>query len=303
MDTMVLVRQMAVIALLVLLGMYLGKRDRIDAHTARKLSALVMDIVNPAMILSTVLTGGITGSRTKILAALCAGAGFYGALCVLGVLFPVIFRVKRAERADYNMMIVYTNVGFIGIPVGRALLGSGGMLYVIICNVVYSLLFYTHGGSVLGNAGRIRFRSIFSPGTCMVLLSLILIWFPATPPEVLTETLSYIGNATVFLSMSLLGVSLARVKTLRGITSPWIWLYLAVRMAVVRILLVSVLRRAGAPEIMVQAFCLMAAMPAANLPLIQAEKTGRDTEVLSQGIVISTVFSFAAIPFLMARLF
>jgi predicted permease len=303
MDTLVLIRQMTEIALLVLLGIFLGKKNRIDEHTAQKLSAIVMDIVNPAMILSTVLSGGITGGRGKILAALGAGAGFYAFLCVLGVVFPKLFRVPKSERTDYNMMVVYTNVGFIGIPVGRALLGSEGMLYVIICNVMYSLLFYTHGVSVLGNSGRIRIRSVFSPGTCMVLLSLLLICFPVHLPEVLTETVSYIGNATVFLSMSLLGVSLARVKSLRGIASPWIWVYIAIRMVAIPILLVSVLRRAGAPGTMVQAFCLMAAMPAANLPLIQAEKIGRNTAVLSQGIVISTVVSFVSITALMSWLF
>ena len=96
-------------------------------------------------------------------------------------------------------MTVYTNVGFIGIPVGRAVLSDSAMLYVIVCNVMYCLLFYTHGVTVLGGKEeRIDLKKIFSPGTIMALLTLVIFWFDLKLPAVLSNSIIYLGNATVF---------------------------------------------------------------------------------------------------------
>jgi predicted permease len=43
----------------------------------------------------------------------------------------------------------------------------------------------------------------------------------------------------------------------------------------------------------------MALMPIGNLPLIQAEKTGEDTQLLSSAIAITTVVSIITITILM----
>ena len=53
-------------------------------------------------------------------------------------------------------------------------------------------------------------------------------------------------------------------------------------------------------EEMIRTFCLMCAVPVGNLPMIQAEKTGERTDVLSKGIIVTTVFSFISITVLMS---
>ncbi len=42
-------------------------------------------------------------------------------------------------------------------------------------------------------------------------------------------------------------------------------------------------------EHMVQAFVLLVAMPAGNMPLMLAKQVGEDTEVLTQGILLTTI--------------
>ena len=79
-----------------------------------------------------------------------------------------------------------------------------------------------------------------------------------------------------------------------------LWLYIAVRMVLVPVATVLVLKGIGAPEDMVRTFCLMCAVPVGNLPMIQAEKTGERTDVLSRGIIVTTVFSFLSITVLMS---
>jgi predicted permease len=165
---------------------------------------------------------------------------------------------------------------------------------------MYSLLFYTHGITVLSHGKeKLRIKNLFSPGTIMAVLSLVVCWFQYTPPTLISSSITYVGNATVFLSMMLLGVSIARSKIGTGFKKPRIWGNIVIRMVLVPIAMFFILRAIGCDEITILGFCLMAAMPVGNLPLIQSEKMGEDTTILSGAITVSTIVSMVTITLLM----
>lgn len=292
---------MGVITILVAIGIYLYKREVIDNTTSQKISVIIMDICNPALILASMLSGNVSATHADLIEALIIGALFYIFLVILGFLLPIILRVDNNNQRFYNLMTVYTNVGFIGIPVARAILPENAILYVIVCNVMYSLLFYTHGITILGRGKeKMNLKKVFSPGTIMALLALVVFWFDLKPPLIISSSISYIGNATVFLSMALLGVSIARSDITKGLKNIRIWAYILIRMILVPVALFFILRAAHCDDITILGICLMAEMPIGNLPLIQSEKMGEDTELLSSAITVSTIASMATITVLMS---
>ncbi len=300
MSSTIVIQQMCVIMILVSVGIYLYKRKVVDQTVSQRISVIIMDICNPAMILSSALSGNINASHEELLKAFLVGFLFYIGLVLLGVLLPMLLRSDKSERRFYNMMTVYTNIGFIGIPVTKALLPEKAMLYVVICNVLYALLFYTHGITVLSEGReKMRLKNILSPGTIMAVISLVIIWFNYKPPVIISSSLSYIGNATVFLSMALLGVSIARSKVAEGFRNPRLWIFIFVRLVLVPFAVFYLLRAVGCDAIMVLGFSLMSMMPVGNLPLIQAEKMGEDTGLLSKGIAVTTIVSMLTITLLM----
>ncbi|MCR4897391.1 MAG: AEC family transporter [Lachnospiraceae bacterium] len=300
MSASVVLQQMGVIVILVAVGIYLYRKDVVDNVTSRKLSAIVMLFCNPALTLSSVLTGNVNASHEELLEAILIGVVFYFALMVLGGILPFLLGAEKSQRRFYNLMTVYTNVGFIGIPVARAILPDKAILYVIVCNVMYCLLFYTHGITVLSNGReKMNLRKVFSAGTIMAVLSLVVCWFRITPPPIIASSVTHMGNATVFLSMTLLGVSIARSDLSKGFKNGRIWGYILLRMILLPMLTFFVLRGLHCPPIAVISVCLMAAMPVGNLPLIQSEKIGEDTELLSGAITVTTIISMATITILM----
>ena len=299
MSTSIVLQQMGVITILVGIGIFLYKRGVVDDHTSQRMSTIVMDVCNPALILASLLSGNVTATHHDLIVAIVLGASFYIGLVILGFIFPKLIRGGEDSRF-YTMMTVYTNVGFIGIPVARAILPENAILYVIICNVMYSLLFYTHGIIVMSNGKeKLSLKKILSPGTIMAVVSLVIFWFNIYLPPIIANSISYLGNATVFLSMTLLGVGIARSNITSGIKNPRIWIYIIVRMIAVPVALFFALKMAGFSSITIMGLCLMAAMPIGNLPLIQCEKMGEDTELLSGAIAISTLSSIATITVLM----
>ncbi|MCR5625456.1 MAG: AEC family transporter [Lachnospiraceae bacterium] len=300
MSTTVVLQQMGVIVILVAAGIYLYKKDVIDNITSQKISVIVMDICNPALILASILSGNVTATHKDLIMAIIYGAAFYFILVVLGVVLPLVLKVEKDKRRFYNLMTVYTNVGFIGIPVARAILPENAILYVIVCNVMYSLLFYTHGITVLSNGKeKMDIKKVLSPGTIMAVLSLVVCWFKFTPPPIVSNSIIHIGNATVFLSMALLGVSIARSDVGKGFKDIRIWGYIIIRMILLPIAVFFIMRAMGCNDNTVLGFALMAMMPVGNLPLIQSEKIGEDTELLSKAITVTTVVSMATITALM----
>ena len=300
MSTAIVLQQMGVIIILVAIGIYLHKKKVVDGNVSQKISTIVMDICNPALILASILSGNVDVDHGDLLMAILLGFIFYLGLVFMGLLLPIIIRVDKEKRRFYNLMTVYTNVGFIGIPVARAILPDNAIIYVIVCNVMYSLLFYTHGITVLSNGReKMSLKNVISPGTIMAVLALVVCWFKITPPPLISNSISYVGNATVFLSMALLGVSIARLDVKKGFKEIRIWLYILIRMVLLPTAMFIVIRRFSGNEIMALGFSLMAMMPVGNLPLIQSEKMGEDTELLSNAITVTTIVSMATITLLM----
>ena len=308
MSISIILQQMGVICILVLIGVYLYNKKIIDGSNSQKLSAIVVDVCNPALIMASILSGNITATRSDLITAIYLGAAFYIVLVILGFVIPRVLKSEPANRKFYNLITVYTNTGFLGIPIAKAILPDNTIIYVIVINVFYSLLFYTHGMAVLHagldkNTGIKRknpLLSILNPGTVMAILSLVVFWFDLTPPPIIANTIQYIGNATVFLSMALLGVSIARSSFFKSFKNIKIWFYIVLRMIIVPVAIVLVMKLLNFDNDATLALCLMAAVPAGSLPMIQAEKMGLDTELLSSSIAMTTFISIFSITALMS---
>ena len=296
----IVAQQMGMIVILVTIGIFLYKRKVVDDNMSRKLSVIVIDICNPAMILSSMISGQVDASHEELLTALKTGAVFYCFLVLLALGLPRLLGVKKDKRRFYNMMTIYTNVGFIGIPVTRAILPESAMLYVVVCNIMYALLFYTYGVAVLSRGReKVNLMKLLSPGTVAAVLGFLACWFKYTPPVIITSSVAYIGNATVFLSMSLLGISIARSNVIKGFKDGRLWGFTVIRLILVPVGVFLILRAIGMNDVLVLGFSLMAMMPVGNLPLIQAEKMGEETETLSNGITVTTIVSMVSITVLM----
>ena len=293
MGMLTVIGRMAVIAILVGIGIFLYKKKIITDVSTKTLSSIVVDVCNPALVLSSVLTGNITAGRADLIKALVFGAAIYAALVLLGFVYPVITGVKRDERRFHNLMMVYTNVGFIGIPVAKAVLPDNAMLYVVVSNIFYALLFYTHGVTILSNGKeKIDLKKLLSPGTVMAVITILVFWFDMEIPEVLSGSVIYVGNATTFLSMCILGIAIARSDLARSIRDIRLMVYIIFRMLVFPMAVAGIMTLLHADRDMTLAFAMLMSLPVGNLPLIQAEKTGEDTQVLSGYITVTTIATF-----------
>ena len=302
MGIVIILKNMSVIFLMALIGFVLFKKGILEENTNKKLSMLVVDICNPALTIACIIEDKISATHREIMQAVVISIMIYGILILLGSFLPKILRVEKGQEKFYHMMTVYTNVGFIGLPLARAILDADAMLYVIIFNVLYSLFFYTHGYFIMGRKeerGQAAEKRSRKPELNMGLISgvaaVLMVWFDVQIPEIIGNVCIYTGDANTFLAMILLGASVASVSLRQLASNKRLYIFLGLRMLLIPIGAAVGLNLLKIDHNMALAFTLMLSMPMASMPLMLAERNGEDTSVLSQGIAISTAVSFATV--------
>ena len=108
-----MLQQMALIFLLILTGFVLYRKQIISEHASKDLSALVVNICSPGLIIVSMFEDLSSVSRDSVLFVGMIGICFFLFLSVLGLLFVKILKVSAQERVSYILMTVFGNLGFI----------------------------------------------------------------------------------------------------------------------------------------------------------------------------------------------
>ena len=298
MSTSVVFQQMLVIFMLIAIGYIIFKKELCPQESSRYFSFLVTSVCNPAIMISSALDKETTATRGDILITAVIAIIVFTILIISGFILPKILRAPKDEHKFFNMMTVYGNISFIGIPVVSAVLGTSAVIYVTVFNLFFNTLIYTHGIFILnpksGNDGPF-WKKFINIGTIAAVLTIIIFWFKIPLPEVVASTVGHAGKCVTFLSMVVLGSSLVQIKFKEIFNEPRLYIFVLIRMVIFPVVLGMVLKQLFTNEMMINAIILMMSMPCANMPLMLAKQYDMDCPVLSKGILLSTMLSLVTI--------
>lgn len=145
---MVMLQQMIVMFLMMAVGYLCYKKQILTEEVSKKVSAIVVNVANPCMILSSALTDQQMRGK-ELLQTLVIVAFMYAFLLVVAQLLPGLLRIRRESRGAYAAMTVFANIGFMGFPVLAAMYGNGALLYGAVFQIPFNILIYTYGVAVL----------------------------------------------------------------------------------------------------------------------------------------------------------
>ena len=199
------------------------------------------------------------------------------------------------------MLTIFGNVGFIGIPLASAVLGSGCLIFVSMSNLIYNILLYTYGMAVLKKTAKSEssenfIKKIINTGTISALFTILFYMGNFKVPEIISSTLTYAGRTTTFLSMLVLGVSVAQMTLKSIFSNPKIYAFIAIRYILLPIGFTLLLGRFITESLIVNTAALMLSVPAGNMPLMLSKQLHIDESTISQGIILSTILSLVTIP-------
>ena len=333
--TTVVISQMIMIFLLIAIGFGLSRSSHLTSESSRDLSWIVLNITNPITILVAAIEDEQKVSAMELAVAFALFIGIYIFLGIVAYLLPIVMRVERDDRYSYRYLSVFSNVGFIGIPFCSAVLGVHSLIYVSICSLVFNLIAYTVGMSAMEKVGMRQngavkpgevdspesltgggagmggdstsgesgarktmagLKKVVNSGTVFSILTIVVYIMDIKFPSVIMNTLSYIGRSTTFLSMIVLGVSVASLSVKEIFGKPALYVFTLLRQIVVPVALIFVLKPFVDNTLLLQTAIIMVAMPCANLPLMMAKQYRAEEDTISSGIMLTTFCAILTIP-------
>ena len=297
-------------ALLLALGWLARRRALLSAGAQRDLSALVVDLAFPALVLvqlpRTVDAASLAGRwfLPVLGAGLIALALLTGALLARRVASP-------ARRRTFAFMVGMPNWIFFPLPIAEGLYGAEGVSCVLLLNVGAQLVLWTLGVFTL--QGRVSTAETLralarNPGLLATLGGVALVLLAPTLPDgpaglvgrAVVGAVALVGQMAVPLSFLVAGMQLAPDAAAPSVPaaaerSTLVALVLG-RLVLAPLLFVALLW-AVAPwlgfaldSVPLRVACLVAAMPVAVTCGPLAERLGGDPALASRGIVATTLY-------------
>ncbi len=263
---MLMLQQMVVLFILMGIGFVCSKKAVITDEVGKKLSTIVVNVANPALILTGCMgEEKIQGQELLITAAVMLAV--YAALLLLAQLLPGLLRVGKKSCGTYKAMTVFSNIGFMGFPVVSALYGSGALLYAALFMIPYNILIYTYGVSAMavkedspGQKGGVSFGRIFN------------------------------------MSMMIIGASLASLNLKELFMDGKLLVFSFIKLVVIPVAGVLLIRQFVSSEVICGVCMVMLATPVGSMTAMLAQQYEGDYEMASKGVALTTVLSVVTMP-------
>lgn len=308
MDAGIIFGQMLVLLAMMAIGYYVYKIKWISENSAKQLSGLVVNVFNPVLVLNGVLGQSAKGSMGTVLQNLAMVILYFIVLILFSYLMPVLLRTEKRSWTTVRLMTVFANVGFMGIPVVKSLYGDSALIYVAFYILLYNLLLYIYGirlaersakefsGKTVAGSLKDNLKKACNPGVIAALLAILIFAAGLQVPAPVVTFCDYMGNATIPLSMILIGINVAQADLREVFTDLRVYLFIVLRMIALPVLLVAVLRNFVADPVVLGVFALELGMPVGSIVAMLVQEKGGNDRYCTRGVVLSTLCSVVTLP-------
>ena len=204
---LILLRQIAIMALLMAVGIYLSRKGFLSPQGTKDLGAILLRIIIPCVIVKSYIT---TYSRERLLElALSAGLALAAFILAMGIAYLVYGKRRRIE----NFSSAFCNAGFIGIPLAQAVIGDEGVFYMAASVALLNLFQWTYGVYIMTDRrDSISAKTIAkNPVVIAIVIGIALFLSRLPVPAIVTSTLGYIAGMNTPVAMILMGTYMAKL--------------------------------------------------------------------------------------------
>lgn len=305
MDIMVVFQTMLKLFLLLVLGFVLFKCHIFDEYTNKKISALIVNVASPMLIISSI--AGVEGSNKSIV-FLMIGAGIlmYIGFIILGKIINRIFPFPKKDWPVYECMVVFANTGFMGYPVLLDVFGQEAVFYASLIHMAFNFFVYTYAIMCLTKGDdsefKLNFKQLLTPGIILIFVGIFIYLFDIQLPSVLMDTINSVGSLTAPLSMMMIGSSLAVYPIKDSFTDWRSYVFAFVRLMIVPFVIMIMCRLLHIDAYYANITIITNAMPVGSMVLMLATQYNANVKIVTRNIIVSTLLSVITIPIVVATM-
>ena len=295
---------MVVLFIIVILGYVACKLGYMGDKFDNKLSAIVVDITCPLLVLSSVM-GDELPDRTLILPLLGIGFLTYIILLIFGFWVPRFISKSHDDQGMIGFALMFANVGFIGYPIVSSIFGPHAVFYAALLNMPNTFFIFTAGVMLIKGEYSIKQfnpKVLVSPAMIGAFLAAIIVALGIHTPDVIARPITMVGNITVPAALMIIGSSMAKLPIKEIVGSPKVYISSILRLVIVPLSIYFLFKVCGVNSQINNINTVVIAMPVASFGTMFCLKYGRNPSLITEMTFITTLGSIITIP-LITQLF
>ena len=209
--------------LLLAIGFLCSKVGLIDEVAEKKLTGLLLQVVQPVYLLMAYQRAFDKGLLRDFMICMAMAAFAF----LLMILLPYLFFRKGSRDREVGLLLTaFPNTGFFGIPLISGIYGAEGVFFLTTMITMFNVLLWTYGVLLMsGKRDTLKntVKRLISPSLIAIVVGLLCFSFGWLLPEAFTSPLKKLGDMNTPLAMLISGAVVARANFKEGLRDPMVY--------------------------------------------------------------------------------
>jgi len=241
--------------------------------------------------------------RRLILPLLGISTLTYIILAGLALFLPRYLTHKKDDEGIVGFALMFGNVGFMGYPVVASIFGHQAVFYAAVLNVINTFAVFTIGTILiegdLGDKKHFQKKVLYSTPMLSAYLAMLIVALGIDNiPGLISQPLTMIGNITVPAALLIIGSSMSQLSLRTMLGNPTVYVTTLFRLFLIPLGFYYLCMALGFDQYVVSINTIVIAMPVATYGTILCLKYNRDTTLITEITLITTLLSMLTIPLL-----
>lgn len=277
------------------IGAYLYRKKVISDRTTEELGKVLIQVVLPSVVLSQMWTEYSAEKQQTVIR--CFVLGMLAQILAVGTAW---IRFRRDDEAASKGCSAFSNVGFFGIPVVTAVMGSSAVFYLSPTMGTANLLMSTLLVLWFSRSTKdIDLKSVLlNPALISLVAGLVLFFLRIPRPEIVSDVLSALNQLNTPVALLLSGAFLARSDLLGALRKPEVWRVTLWRLVLIPagIMLLFSILPIGSVEEKTAIWISLSCPIGMNLPVYARLYDPDSVAVCAEEVCITTLLSIVSLP-------
>lgn len=289
-------RQVLVLFILIGLGALLTGLGIITEGGSRTMTDVVLYAVTPCVIVNAFQRE----FRPELLGGLLVAFAAAVAVMAFSVLLAeLLYRKKDVDRgAVLKFAVVFSNCGFMALPLQEAVLGEDGVFYGAAFIAVFNIFMWTYGLIQMSRRTSLKaaLKAVINPGVIGTVTGVLLFVFSIRLPDVLLSPVKFLAALNTPVPMLVIGYHLMKSDIRRVLRDKDAYFAMAIRLVLLPLAAMGVMLLCGVDRTVLCSVVIAVSAPVAAVTAMMASKYGRDAQLATGIVSASSLFSMITMP-------
>ena len=298
-DFLTVASQVLTLFLLIGVGVLCAKTKLLSDGAVKALANLVLYIATPCVIVKSCIREFDPAMLWGFLTVIAVAAVTHGGLILLA---KVVFRDSEEDRRRvFRVATVFSNAGYMAIPLQQAILGDVGVFYCAAYVIVFNVFLWTYGLAEMSGERKLSLRQLaLNPGVIGVVVGLLLFVLPIPVPTLIVDGIGHLAALNTPVPMLIVGYYLAQTDLLAALKDGRGWLCIALRLVATPLVALGALLLCGVRGDLLTSCMICIATPVATACTMFATRFDRNPRLSVNLVSLSTIVSVVTLPLMVA---